>query len=326
MRPPPALALLVLAPFIGEVLSLSTPLSAFPLPQYLLFEAALYGGGALVIREVVRRRALGLRGMLLLGAAYGVLEEALVVRSWFAPEYFTDPAASAYSRVWGTNVLMASHLTLFHAVVSVWCSITVVELLFPRRRATAWAGRRGLGAAGLGMLVVLGLSLGSGAFFAVPVPQFLAAAGLMTVLGALAIRSPGGRGRARAPRSAWRLAGVTGLAVTAHFLTVWTLPSAPVPWPAGLVLALVPPAAALAWGHGRVHTDHERWAVVAGLAGPFILLQAVVGTARPDALATAILATAGLILLRRRVRGGGARIARGQPSGTMSPKSPSPRR
>lgn len=326
MRPPPALALLVLAPFIGEVLSLSTSLFAFPLPHYLLFEAALYGGGALIIREVVRRRGLGLRGMLLLGAAYGVLEEALVVRSWFAPDYFDDPAAAAYSRVWDTNVLMASHLTLFHAVVSVWCSVAVVELLYPHRRATAWAGRRGLAAAGLGLIVVLGLSLASSAFFAVPLPQSAAAAVVTAVLCALAMRRTGGRPRARSRRPRGRLTAVTALAMSVHFVTVWTLPSTAVPWPAGLMLALAPPAAAFAWGHGRVHDDHDRWAIVAGLVVPLVLLEILVGLGRVDLLATAFLASAGLILLRRRVRGGGARTREVQPSGTISPKSPSPRR
>ncbi|OLC21634.1 MAG: hypothetical protein AUH33_01400 [Chloroflexi bacterium 13_1_40CM_68_21] len=82
---PAALALFVLAPVCGELLSGSTPLRAFVNPFTFLYLSGLYGSGALIVREIVRRRGLGWRNVLLLGAAYGVLEEGLVVTSWTNP-------------------------------------------------------------------------------------------------------------------------------------------------------------------------------------------------------------------------------------------------
>src|SRR5215469_219884 len=78
-----ALALFFLAPFCGEVLSTSTPPTQFFFdPVNLIFQPALYGSAALLIRETVRRRGLAWSNLLLLGAAYGILEEAMVTNTW----------------------------------------------------------------------------------------------------------------------------------------------------------------------------------------------------------------------------------------------------
>jgi hypothetical protein len=58
--------------------------------------APMYGGGALVIREAVRRAGRGWPSILALGLAYGVLEEGLVTQSLFNRDYaglrLLDPA------------------------------------------------------------------------------------------------------------------------------------------------------------------------------------------------------------------------------------------
>lgn len=73
------LTLYVLAPIVGEVLSGSTPPLNFITPFTFLLLTWLYGSGAIIARELVRRRGLGWTSILLLGAAYGILEEGLVV-------------------------------------------------------------------------------------------------------------------------------------------------------------------------------------------------------------------------------------------------------
>lgn len=70
------------------------------------------------------------------------------MRSWFNLHFEADPLSDAYSRIWHTNLLLAVHLTLYHAVVSIGCSVLLVELAFPSRQHRAWCGRRGLWAAG----------------------------------------------------------------------------------------------------------------------------------------------------------------------------------
>src|SRR5262249_11109786 len=85
---PAALTLYFLAPILGEVFSSSTPPLAFVLdPSKFIFEPALYGSGALLIREVARRRGLGWPAILVMGLAYGVLEEGVFIHSWFNPSF-----------------------------------------------------------------------------------------------------------------------------------------------------------------------------------------------------------------------------------------------
>jgi hypothetical protein len=47
----------------------------------LVLLAPMYGGGALLIREITRRAGRGVPTMLLLGTAYGLLEEGIATQS-----------------------------------------------------------------------------------------------------------------------------------------------------------------------------------------------------------------------------------------------------
>ena len=53
----------------------------------MLVLAPMYGGGALLIREVARRAGRGWPTMLLLAVAYGVLQPGLLDQSLFNPSY-----------------------------------------------------------------------------------------------------------------------------------------------------------------------------------------------------------------------------------------------
>lgn len=154
-----ALALLLLAPACGEMLSGSTPPLMFLNPLILFFQIGLYGSGALLIREVVRRNGLGWRSVLVLGAAYSVLEEGLVVTSWFNPYWPDVLSLHGYSRWLGTNWFWALSLTMYHAVVSITLPIVLAEALFPRLAARPWLRRRGitLFTIWLGLVSLLGL-------------------------------------------------------------------------------------------------------------------------------------------------------------------------
>src|SRR5262249_6156817 len=88
---PGGLTLFLLAPMVAEMLTGSTPPLNFINPVSLLLEIPLYGAGAVLARELIRRRGLGWGRLLLLGAAYGVLEEGLTIGSWFDP-YWPDVA------------------------------------------------------------------------------------------------------------------------------------------------------------------------------------------------------------------------------------------
>src|SRR4051794_25897729 len=82
--PWPALCLFVASPLIGEYLLGSLPASMLPL---LPLMAAMYGSGAILIREWVRRTGRGWPSIVVLATAYGFFEEGFVTQSLFNPNY-----------------------------------------------------------------------------------------------------------------------------------------------------------------------------------------------------------------------------------------------
>ncbi len=140
---PALLTLYLLAPITGEVLSDSTPPLQFINPLSLLALTGLYGSGAIVARELVRRRGLGWPSLLLFGAAYGILEEGLVVTSWFNPKWPDLGFLAYYGRLFNTSWVWTTHLTIYHAIVSIMVPVLLTEILFPPIANRPWLGRRG---------------------------------------------------------------------------------------------------------------------------------------------------------------------------------------
>src|SRR5689334_3420733 len=81
----PVLVLAILSTFVGEVLLGATTVSRI---GGLLVVTPLYGGGAVLIRELARRRGPGWSRIILLAAAYGIVEEGLAIQSMFNPDLF----------------------------------------------------------------------------------------------------------------------------------------------------------------------------------------------------------------------------------------------
>ncbi len=152
------LTLLVLSPVIGELLSGSSPPSRFFNPVAFMFMVGLYGCGAVLIRETAVRRNLGAAGVLLLGAAYGVLEEGLTCKSFFNPFWTDTGYLSIYGRALGVNWVWAFGLTFYHMVVSITVPIFLVEAIFPEAASEPWLRKRGLkfASAALSAVVLLG--------------------------------------------------------------------------------------------------------------------------------------------------------------------------
>src|SRR5580698_10225032 len=74
----PALALFFTAPLEAEYLLGDLPIKMLPA---LIVLAPMYGGGALLIREVARRTGRGWPAILVLGMAYAIFEEAFTTQS-----------------------------------------------------------------------------------------------------------------------------------------------------------------------------------------------------------------------------------------------------
>jgi len=143
-RPWPAvLALYFLAPGVGEVISGSTTPPLFIKPFGFIFTPLLYGSSAILIHEIVVRRRLNWGNVLLLGAAFGIFQEALVVQTWFTYNVPTSPAyaTGAYGALWGVNWLWAVELTLYHAFISIATPLILLGVFFPLRSRLPWLGR-----------------------------------------------------------------------------------------------------------------------------------------------------------------------------------------
>jgi hypothetical protein len=141
-RSAPAATLFVLAPLIGEVLFGAIPLSR--LPFGLLGVAGIYGGGAILVRELVVRRRLGAAWLVVLGLAYGLVEEGLVVQSLFDQHYRGLDFLGYYGHWLGVSWVWLEFIVPYHAVFSIAIPIVVAEMLFPERRDTPWVSSRGL--------------------------------------------------------------------------------------------------------------------------------------------------------------------------------------
>jgi len=144
LRPAPGIFLFFIAPIVGELLSGSTPPNSFFNPLTLLFLCFLYGGGAVIARELTLYWGKGWPTLLALGAAYGIIEEGLLVKSFFDPHWKDLGLLGTYGHVLGVNWVWSVQLITFHAIFSIAIPVLIVNLLFPKRRAERWAGPRAL--------------------------------------------------------------------------------------------------------------------------------------------------------------------------------------
>ncbi|MGH3095182.1 MAG: hypothetical protein ACRDMV_04185 [Streptosporangiales bacterium] len=263
----PAVGLFFLSPLVAEFLLGDIPITGL---FALVLVGPMYGGGALLIREVCRRAGWGWPSMLALAAAYGVLEEGVATQSLFNPHYYgihglLDPAHIPGLDIGGQWTVFV--LTL-HTVWSISVPIALSELATRERRNTPWLGKVGLAVTAalfvLGVSVNAVMSIAQDPFVASPI-QFAAAS--IVVVGLVAVAVFIGRTHAR-PRgtgvvpSAWLL-GLIALAVTSAFEFNDVLP----PW-VYVALVLAAYAVAIAFVHHQSRqqtwTPMHEYALAAG--------------------------------------------------------------
>lgn len=142
-------AVLLGAPVCAELIQsyLDITGDAFELLFVVVFLAPLYGGAALLIREVAVRTGRGWPGRLLLAAAFGLLMTTTIDGSLFTPEwpdidYWDDIMGSAL--VGGVSVYALTTWVMGHVLMSVGAPLVVVEGLLPEGRGRPWLGRFGI--------------------------------------------------------------------------------------------------------------------------------------------------------------------------------------
>jgi hypothetical protein len=153
-RAAPAITLFFVAPLVAEFLLGNLPIN---LILALIVLAPLYGGGALLIREVVRRSGRGWPTILVMAFAYAVFEEAFTTQTLFNPNYLhlnLGLLKPAYIPALGMGGWWTVFVLTLHTVWSISVSIGLVEALVPERATTPWLGRTGMTVTGT--LFILG--------------------------------------------------------------------------------------------------------------------------------------------------------------------------
>ncbi|MEU1588845.1 hypothetical protein [Micromonospora sp. NPDC005710] len=269
----PVVGLLLLAPWAAECSWGGFAIDDF-LPV-LIFLGPMYGGAAILIRETARHLGAGWPSIVLLAAAFGVLQAGLVDQSLFNPDYLDDTqyadtrAAAEATLVPGLKFSLRQAFDYVgnHIVLTICAPIVLIEsFLGADRRLRPWLGRPGLLVVGLiyllGSLFIFSDIFTDKGYLASPL-QLTFATVLVLALVATALlprwRRPHPRRTRRAPHPLW-----VGLPVVLVRLGSDLMPG----WP-GVTIALT--LAAVAGGLIAHLSSNDGWgqrhALVAGTAG-----------------------------------------------------------
>lgn len=256
----PAAGLFFLAPLAAEYLLGNLPIT---LLVAMVVLAPMYGGGALLIREVTRRAGRGVPTMLVLGVAYGLLEEGIATQSLFNPHYVgLDLLHPGYVPWLGIGVPWTLFVLTLHAVGSTTVPIVIAELC-TARRTTPWLRRPGTVVVAVLYVVGLGANtafqLAHDPFVAAPA-QLIGAVVLAGLAVLVALRLPRRSGEPGTVPSVWAV-GSAVLVVGA------LLEAAPLSW-AGVALVAVLEAVlavlAARWAVRAAWTPRHTLAAAAG--------------------------------------------------------------
>lgn len=314
LRRHPFVCLALLTPGIPEYLSSSSPLNAVVLnPAQFAFQLVanlgLYLPGVLLVREARVRWRAGWTTVLLLGAAYGLLEEGVALSTVFDPRASVVGSLGSYGHWVGVNWVWLPGVLLVHMVLSISVPILLFETALPELRERRFLTRPWLaGVVAVLTIDVVGLALlvRFGLRFWMGWPQLAGALGAIAVLVYLgrrlaSWRLPAPSGPARGPVVAYF--GL-GIAFFPGILFPEALLGAVHATPVAAIAAVV--TAELAIGAlllraSRSEFDQRRLvAFVAGILAPIMLVGVLAEIALPFTLAGDLAAVLFLRALWRR--------------------------
>ncbi len=103
----------------------------FSLPANL----GLYGCGVILIREAAIRWSKGWPTILMLGVAYGIMEEGVSVHTFFSPVTQTVGIFGQYGKYYSLNFTWAILISIFHATYSIALPILLGNLVWPETKS-----------------------------------------------------------------------------------------------------------------------------------------------------------------------------------------------
>ncbi len=146
--------LLVLAPVFGELLSGSMPSLLFFNLALFPIALLLYGCGALLIREAKARWKLQW-SVIFLAVAYGIIEEGIMIHSFFNTGHVDLGALSGYAMYLGVQWAWTIGLIMFHATSSTLIPIFIIDSLFPKHKDKSLLKKRGVILTFIGFLLII---------------------------------------------------------------------------------------------------------------------------------------------------------------------------
>lgn len=189
----PVVGLFFLAPFVGEFVLGNISIAGL---FYVIALAPMYGGGAVLVRELGRRYGSGWPTIALLACAYALIEEGPLDQLLWNEAYpgVGGFHTATYVPALGTSVALIQTVLALHAVWSICVPIALIETLVPQRRDVPWLGRLGLAVVGaiyaLGAAFVFWGNYHESHFIGPAVPQaVIVVAIVMLTVAAFAIRS-----------------------------------------------------------------------------------------------------------------------------------------
>jgi hypothetical protein len=309
-------SLVIIAAFLAEFLTGSNSIpQVIAYPPSLLFNVALYGSGALLVREASIRWRKRWAAVLLLGGAYGIGEEGFAAKTMINPN---SPIIGnqTYSHWMGINWVPLAALTIFHAAFSIMVPILFAELLFPETK-----GRRLLGNLGLAVtMVVYGLTvflltayLGDPYVITSWVAVFLAAYASAFIVAAYLVPRSFLQAKGERPDRRERRFLLLGLGFMGGFFLIGTgltpigaLTGTIIPWPVTDALFL-PLTGLTAWylvkHAGRSNNDLVKIAFVQGMMLVFIPMDVLLEISGDVGVLISTAAIIGLLIrLRQRIK------------------------
>ncbi len=151
----PIAVLIFISPVLAELLMGVVHLSNLWL---LIPEMSVYGTAALLIRELVRRQKRGWGTILLLGFAFAIAEECVILQTSLTPQFFPPAFDANFGWAYGVQWIYLTAMLWYESVYAIVLPIYLTEMLFPARRNELWLNERGLAITG-GIFVLASISV-----------------------------------------------------------------------------------------------------------------------------------------------------------------------
>jgi hypothetical protein len=221
-----AFTLIALTPLIAELALGSTPIR---MAWLVILWVPIYGAGVLLIRELVTRLGRGWPSILLLAAAYELVEDGIGLQALTSPRLYH--AAEWGLRVFGVNAPYWEANLIYHAIFTVAIPIALTDLLFPAYRGRPYLGLPGtvvagvVAALGVGVLRV-SVPMSEDPGYQAPLPFVFGCVVVVVALGVIALavvpRLRPIPNPLRVPSRAW-LFGGAGLGVLMFFVLTFPM-------------------------------------------------------------------------------------------------------